>query len=174
MMHLCAYAIINPWTYTNTHAFTDLHTTLSRQRANPSSLSLCQFNTMRVINKPKQSSSTTASNKDKAAYTPQKTISSFLKGLLLFNCVEHSQFPPPTKKHKKKHAVGETAGSQVVIVHKYNVHNSVSVFPPAVYIQPRGQSPVPKPAPLIPPPLYFIGSAEQGDSFKMLEEGQSG
>ena len=73
---------------------------------------------MQVVNKTKQSRSTTASNKDKAAYTPQKTISSFLKGLLLFNRVEQSHFPP---KKKKKHAVCETAGSQVVIVHKYNV-----------------------------------------------------
>lgn len=41
-------------------------------------------------------------------------------------------------------------------------YSSVSFFPTAVYLQTQGgQSPVPKPAPVIPPPLYFILSTEQ-------------
>ncbi len=63
------YAHILTCKHTLTHAFTHHIFTLS--------LSLCQFNTMQAINKPKQSSSTTASNKDKAEYTPQKSLSNF-------------------------------------------------------------------------------------------------
>lgn len=85
----------------------------------------------------------------------------------MFNCLEQSQFP-------KKHAVCKTAGSRVVIVHKYNVLAVLMFFLQLYIFKPTGQSPVPKPAPVIPPPLYFILNAEQWDSFEMLEDCQSG
>lgn len=55
------------------------------------------------------------------------------------------------------------------------MYYTLLVFFLQLYIfKPTGQSPVPKPAPVIPPPLSFILSTELRDSFKMLEESQSG
>lgn len=100
---------------------------------------------MRVINKPKQSRSTTASNKDKAAYTPQKTISSFLKGLLLFNRVEQSQFSP-----KKNMQFVRPQEAKLLLYINITYYSSVSVFPTAVYPQTQGTEPSAKACPLNP------------------------